>query len=152
MLSVAQMDQIRKEREADRALPSEGEAKAYEVLNVHLSRPESRPPIVQIKEGATVAMLARTMAPKNAMPMKSAPLVVEKRPTPSRRPKREQQAKSNFRLPPRPPPPKPPANWQELSAERVTQYKLRSKLPTRRKNLRRLPKQLRRLKKIKSPW
>lgn len=151
LLSVAQMNQIRKEREADRALPSEGEAKAYEILNVHLEPTRKSPAIAQIKEGVAVAMLARTIAPKNAMPMKSSPLVVEKRPPPSRRSRREQQAKSNFRLPPGRLRQSLRLIGRNCRPSASTRYKLRSRWRTRRKNLR-LPKQLRRLKKTKSPW
>ncbi len=151
LLSVAQMDQIRKEREADRALPSEGEAKAYEVLNVHLEPTRKSPAIAQINEGIAVAMLARTMAPKNALPMKSSPLVVEKRPPPSRRSKREQQAKSNFRLPPRPPPPKPPANWQELSAERVDAVQTPKQMADEKKKLEAAAKTAKKAEEDKKP-
>ena len=113
------MDQILKERAAARALPSEGEAKAFEALNIHLEPTRKSPAIAQISEGAVVAMIGRTIVPKNALPTKSSPLVVERPPPPTRKPKKEQAAKSNFRLPSRPPAPKPPDNWQELSAERI---------------------------------
>ena len=63
-------------------------------------------------------MLGRTRAVKNAAPTKTSSLVVD-RPQPLRRPRREQQVKSGFRLPARPAAPKPPRNWQELSAERI---------------------------------
>jgi hypothetical protein len=65
-----------------------------------------------------MVMLGRMRAPKNALPKETSSLVVE-RPVPSKRPRKEQQAKLGFRPPSRPAPPKPPANWQELSAERI---------------------------------
>jgi hypothetical protein len=57
-------------------------------------------------------------APKNALPVKTSSLVVE-RPQPNKRPRKEQQAKAGFRPPSKPAPPKAPSNWQELSAERI---------------------------------
>jgi len=62
-------------------------------------------------------ILGRVQAPKNAPVTKTSSLVVE-RPQPQRRPRKEQQVRSGFRLP-KPLPPKPPVNWQELSAERI---------------------------------
>jgi uncharacterized protein YgiM (DUF1202 family) len=117
LLSSEQMRQIQQDRERQRALPSQGAAAAFELLNIHIEPSRRSPAFAQIAEGGQVEMLGRMRAPKNAPPTKTSSLVVE-RPVPPRRPKREQQAKGGFRLV-RPPPPKPPANWQELSAERI---------------------------------
>lgn len=63
-------------------------------------------------------ILGRMLAPKNAPPTKTSSLVVE-RPQPSRRPKKEQQGKATLRAPQKPAAPKPPANWLDLSSERI---------------------------------
>ena len=118
LLSSDQMRQIQQERARQRALPPQGAATAFEILNIHIEPSRRSPAFAQIAEGGSVELLGRMRAPKNAPPVKTSSLVVE-RSQPVKRPRREQQAKSGFRLPPRPAPPKPPANWQELSAERI---------------------------------
>jgi len=117
LLSPEQMRQIQQDRDRQRALPSQGAATAFEILNIHIEPSRRSPAIAQIPEGVGVEILGRLQAPKNAPPVKTSSLVVE-RPQPQRRPRKEQQLKGNFR-PPKPAPPKPPANWQELSAERI---------------------------------
>jgi uncharacterized protein YgiM (DUF1202 family) len=117
LLSGEQMRRIQQDRERQTALPSQGAATAFEVLNIHIEPSRRSPAFAQIPEGTPVVMLGRVRAPKNAALTKTSSLVVE-RPQPTRRPRKEQQAKSGFRLL-RPPPPKPPVNWQELSAERI---------------------------------
>jgi hypothetical protein len=117
LLSADQWRQIRLDRERQRALPSQGAAAAFELLNIHIEPTRRSPAFAQIPEGGQVEILGRMRAPKNAPPTKTSSLLVE-RPTPARRPKKEQQAKGGFHLV-RPPLPKPPANWQELSAERI---------------------------------
>jgi uncharacterized protein YgiM (DUF1202 family) len=118
LLSTEQMRQIQHERDRQRVLPPQGMATAFELLNVHIEPSRRSPAFQQIAEGVPVTMLGRTQTAKNALPTKTSSLIVD-RPQPVRRPKREQQLKGGFRSPPRPPAPKPPANWQALSAERI---------------------------------
>jgi len=119
LLSSEQMDNLRRERKGYLALPSEGTATAYESLNVHIEPSRSAPAFAQIAEGASVTVLGHRTAPKISAPVRSPALLFD-RPQPlSRRPRRETAAKFSSRLPPKPAPPKPPANWQELSAERI---------------------------------
>ena len=118
LLSPEQMHQIEQEREKQRALPAQGAATAFEVLNIHIEPSRRSPAFAQIAEGGGVVMLGRLRAPKNALPKETSSLVVE-RPQPAKRPKKEQQAKIGFRPPSKPAPPKPPANWLDLSAERI---------------------------------
>ncbi len=118
LLSPEQMRQIEEERARQRALPPQGAATAFELLNVHIEPTRRSPSFEQIQEGGGVILLGRTRAPKNAPPVKTSSLVVE-RPQPTRRPKKDQQAKSGFHLPKTPPPPKAPANWLDLSTERI---------------------------------
>lgn len=118
LLSPEQMRQIEQERERQRALPPQGAATAFEVLNIHIEPSRRSPAFAQIQEGSGVVMLGRLRVPKNALPKETSSLVVE-RPQPVKRPKKEQPAKSAFRPPTKPSPPKPPANWMDLSAERI---------------------------------
>jgi hypothetical protein len=59
------------------------------------------------------------MAAKNIGEPRSQSFVIERPQPPARKPHRDKLSQNNFRLPPRPPLPKPPANWEELSTERV---------------------------------
>ncbi len=118
LLSPDQMRQIEEERKRQRALPAQGAATAFEVLNVHIEPSRRSPAFAQIAEGGGVVLLGRMRAPKNALPNKTSSLVVE-RPQPVKRPRKEQPGRATFRPPSKPAPPKPPANWMDLSAERI---------------------------------
>ncbi len=120
LLSPEQMAQIRRDTQHALSLPSEGAAGVFEALNVHIEPSRQSPAFARIPEGGSVAVLAHRIEPKNSAPAKPPNLVAE-RPQPlSRRQKRERQLRSSAsRLPAPPPAPKPPANWQELSAERI---------------------------------
>jgi len=118
LLSPDQMRQIEQERQKQRALPAQGDATAFEILNIHIEPSRRSPAFAQIAEGGGVVMLGRIRAPKNALPKETSSLVVE-RPVPTKRPKRDQQGKASFRPPSRPAPPKAPANWLDLSSERI---------------------------------
>lgn len=115
LLSQDQMDQIRRDDQRFLALPSEGSAGVYEALNIHIEPSRQSPAFVKIPEGGSVAVLAHKLEPKITAPLR--PPTFE-RPQPERRSRKERTAKASF-LPPPPPPPKPPANWQEISTEKV---------------------------------
>jgi hypothetical protein len=119
LLSAVQMDQLRKVRQEQSSLPAEGFATAFEALNVHIEPNRASPAFAQIAEGGSVTILGHQIAPKVSASARSSSLVIERSRPPARRQRREQQSRLSFRLPPRPLPPKPPANWQELSAERI---------------------------------
>jgi SH3-like domain-containing protein len=119
LLSPEQMDQLRRERDRARSLPSEGMASPYEALNMHLEPDRRSPAFAQIPEGAPVAVLGHRLAPKNNAAPRAPTLVIERPQPPARKPRHETQSKSNAALPPKPPPPRPPPNWEELSAGRV---------------------------------
>ena len=118
LLSPDQMRQIEEDRARQRALPSQGAATAFEILNIHIEPSRRSPAYAQIPEGGPVVLLGRLRAPKNALPSKTSALVVE-RPQPVKRPKKQQETKLGFRPPSKPAPPKPPANWLDLSSERI---------------------------------
>lgn len=117
LLSRDQMEQLRREREAALLLPVEASATAFETLNIHIAPSRVAPAFAQIPEGGSMLVLGRRVAPKLSAPLRGP---VFERPQPANRKQRkEQAAKLNQGLPPRPAPPKAPANWQELSAERI---------------------------------
>ncbi len=118
LLSPEQMNQILRERQRASTLPSEGAATVYEALNVHIEPSRQSPALARIPDGGSVSVLAHRVEPKLAAAPHSS--INFERPQPSlRRQRRERQTKNVFHLPPKPAPPKPPENWQELSAERI---------------------------------
>jgi hypothetical protein len=116
LLSPAEMDEIRREREKAALLPSEGAATAYEALNIHISPDRRSPAFAQIAEGASVQVLMYKAAPKVSA-ARPPSLVIERPPAPSRKHRPEREGKHN--LPAPPPPPRAPINWEALSAERI---------------------------------
>ncbi len=118
LLSPEEMAQIRRERDRALALPSEGAATVYETLNIHLEPDRRSPAFAQIPEGGAVSVLGYRLSPKMTGPSPIPSFAVEK---PQLAPRRQRHDKkgNNSRLPPKPRPPGPPANWEELSAERV---------------------------------
>jgi uncharacterized protein YgiM (DUF1202 family) len=119
LLSQEQMDRLRRERNENLLLPSEGTATAFETLNIHLEPSRNSPAFARIPEGAAVTILGRQIAPRVTGRARSQPLFNPRVAAPPRRTRKESAVRSSFRLPPKPPPPKPPANWQQLSAERI---------------------------------
>lgn len=120
LLSREQMQQLQHERREQARLPGEGAATAFEVLNVHIAPSRAAAAFTQIPEGGAVTVLGRQIAPKNPPAVRSSLLFAEKPPPAPRRSRKEAAARQSFRLPPKPKPPKPPpADWQELSTERI---------------------------------
>jgi hypothetical protein len=115
LLSQEQMDQIRRDDERYVNYASAGKAGVYETLNIHIEPNRQSPAFTKIPEGGSVDVLAYKLVPKTAAPPRPPSF---ERPLPDRRSRKKQVAKQS-NLPPPPPPPKPPANWQELSTERV---------------------------------
>jgi Bacterial SH3 domain len=119
LLSSEQMNQIRRDSQQALALPSEGAATAFEALNVHIEPNRQSPALAKIPEAGSVAVLGHRLRPKTSGPAPAPALIFDKPQPSTRRQRRERQLKSIYHLPPKPDPPKPPANWQELSAERI---------------------------------
>ncbi len=116
LLSPAEMDQIRRERQQAALLPSEGAATAYEALNIHLEPDRRSPAFAQLAEYAPVQVLSHRLGPRLSIGRLPS-IVVERSLLPSRQHHPERESKHN--LPGPPPPPKAPANWEALSAERI---------------------------------
>jgi hypothetical protein len=120
LLSPDQMDALKKRRQLEAALPSEGSATTYEVLNMHIDPDRQSPAFAQIPEGGSVTILGHKVEPKVNLAPRPPGMSFPKPQVLSRKQRKEQQTRiASLRLPPKPPPPKPPANWLELSAERI---------------------------------
>jgi len=118
LLSTEQMDEFKKDTAQALTLPSQGAATVYEALNVHIDPNRQSPSFTKIPEGGAVEVLAHKMAPK-AVGVAPANLALTRPAASVRRPRKEKAQKTNsFRLP-KPPAPKPPDNWKDLSAEKL---------------------------------
>ncbi|MBV8552745.1 MAG: SH3 domain-containing protein [Acidobacteriaceae bacterium] len=115
LLSTDEMQQIQRERQQALALPPQGFATPYEALNIHIEPSRQSPAFAQIPEGGSAAVLAYRDAAKTTGPAKPPSFLFEKPQAPVRKPKHERQAKISSHLPPKPPAPKLPDNWQALS-------------------------------------
>lgn len=116
LLTQRQMDDLDALAKKTAAMPSQGKAGVYDVLNVHTDASRSSPSFTQIPEGGSVEVLTHRVtaqaAPKPAT--KSAP----KQAPPA---KKSKAAAKESALPPPPPPPAPPLpkDWIERSVPRV---------------------------------
>ena len=119
LLSVDQMEQLRRERKAALQLPAEGSATAFEAMNIHIAPYRAAAAFAQIAEGGSVAILGRKVTPKLSGPARAPSLMFERAQAPNRKQRKEPSVRLNMRLPPKPPAPKAPANWLELSTERI---------------------------------
>jgi hypothetical protein len=121
LLSPEQWDQLKQRRQQEASLPSEGTATAYEQLNVHIDPERQSPSFAVIPEGGSVTILGHKLTPKVSTSPRAPTLVVSRPQALSRKQRKEQQQTrvNASRLPPKPAPPKPPANWQQLSSERI---------------------------------
>jgi hypothetical protein len=120
LLSKEQMDQIRKATEQELRLPSEGQATTFDILNVHIDPDRRSPAFAQIPAGGSVDVLAHKAVPKSsAAEALPTPSFMKAPPPQIKRPRRQKGQKNLSPRPPMPPEPKPPANWIEISAERI---------------------------------
>lgn len=116
LLNPEQMQKVRAERQAMARLPGEGSATVYDALNVHIEPSRQSPAFAKIPEGGSVVVLGHQIEPRTTGPVHIPTLVAPKL-TPSHRKKKKKASKTSFRLPPKPAPPKPPENWQDLPGE-----------------------------------
>jgi uncharacterized protein YgiM (DUF1202 family) len=119
LLSVDQMNQLRRERKAALLLPAEGSATAFETMNIHITPARTAAAFAKIPEGGSVSILGRKVTPKLSPPVRGPSLMFERPQASNRKQRKELSTKLSLRVPPRPAPPKAPANWQELSSERI---------------------------------
>jgi hypothetical protein len=120
LLSKEQMEQLRKDTAAELHLRSQGRATTFDVLNMHIEPDRRSPALAQIPASGSVDVLAHTAVPRvSASQPTPTPSFLKPPPPPPRRAKKPKPQKGLSLKPPMPPPPKPPANWQELSSERI---------------------------------
>jgi hypothetical protein len=119
LLSREQMQELRRERQEQARLPSEGTATAFETLNIHIAPNRGAAAFAQIPEGGSVTILGRQIAPRTPPSARPSSLLAERPAGAPRRSRKPASSRQSFRLPPKPKPPKPPANWKELSTERI---------------------------------
>lgn len=109
LLSDRQMADLNRLATGTAGLPSEGTAKAYSPLNVHVEPFRQSPAFYQIPENGTVEVLAHRLAPH-------APPAPPQKPHVHRTAAKKSRAKPAAPpLIPLPSPPGPPKNWLELS-------------------------------------
>jgi hypothetical protein len=119
LLSPEQMAAFRAETKAAKALPSQGAATVYEALNVHIDPNRQSPSFMKIPDGGGAVILAHKVVPKAAGSLPSNPLKITRPAPPARKAKREKGGIALAFKPPKPPAPKVPNDWKELSAERL---------------------------------
>ncbi len=109
-----EMEELRHFSETARQYPSQGLASVYDAVNVHTQPVRTSPSYLQIAPGEKVDVIGHKFAPRTEP--KHRPLI---RPAPkAARPERRPPRQPRVALPPKPAAPLPPADWQELSANR----------------------------------
>lgn len=121
LLTADQMSEIRRGQAHALKLPSEGAATVFEALNVHIDPSRQSPAFTKIPDGGSVEVLGHRLEPKVTGPPKVPVFTVPANPAAiARKQRKERQTRNSFRIPARPPAPKAPDNWLELSTGRVT--------------------------------
>jgi Bacterial SH3 domain len=108
LLTAAEMSGLKDVEKRARALPSQGVASTYDLLNVHTEPNRTSPSFLQIKAGEKFDVVAHIIAPR--LPSERKVLIRPKPKTPPHK-----RSDSKYALPPPPPAPPLPANWLQLS-------------------------------------
>lgn len=120
LLTPEQMEAVRKAAAQALALPSEGSATVFEALNIHLEPDRQSAAFAKIPEAVSVEVLAHKLEPKLTGPPKIPVFTVPQSAAEvGRKERKERKTKASYHLPTRPPAPKAPDNWLELSTGRV---------------------------------
>jgi hypothetical protein len=116
LLDSPAIEALKKLGEESKKYPSQGLATTYDTLNVHTEPNPTSPSFIQVQAGERVDVIGHRTAPHKGAPRK--PLVVA--PPKAVRPTRERKGAKSKSLPmvQLPPPPRPPADWLELSRRR----------------------------------
>jgi len=114
LLSPDEIARLRRFNEQARAMPSQGAATTYDMLNIHTEPSRFSPSFVQVKAGEKMDVIGHEVAPRKPPPRK--PLVV-----PAPRPVTVKRTEKTPKIPPppAPAPPKPPEDWMALSKTRL---------------------------------
>ena len=115
LLTPDQMAGLRHMAESSSQFPSQGLATVYEPVNMHTDSSRSSPSFWQIAENAKVDVIGHKLAPR----VQSTPVYTP--PPKAASPKKKSKDRPQVRIgpPPRPPAPKPPANWLALSVPKL---------------------------------
>jgi SH3-like domain-containing protein len=111
LMTPEQIKQLRDFSEQATTLPSMGEATAFSQLNIHTEPNRLSPSFYQVNQGLKLDVVGRKLAPRVA-PL--APVQKAAKPAPKQTSKRK-AGKDSPLLIIKPPAPKPPMNWLELS-------------------------------------
>ncbi len=112
LMTPEQIKKLRDFSESATSLPSMGEATAYSQLNIHTEPNRQSPSFYQVNQGVKLDVIGRKLAPRVAPP---APVVKAAKPAPKAPKKKTGSGKDSPLLVIKPPAPKPPTNWLELS-------------------------------------
>ena len=113
LLSERQMEGLRLLSGSVAQLPSEGTAKVYDALNIHIQPYRQSPSYFQIPEGGTVEVIGHRRSPHSAPPAPAKPVLVRRTATPKKG--KSKGAAASAALRPAPAPPPPPAHWMDQS-------------------------------------
>ena len=119
LLSKEEMDQLVKDTRQEILLPSQGAATVFDALNVHINPERQSPAFAQIPASGSIVVLAHKAVPKTTAAVSNTNPFIVKTPPPPRRSRRQKSNRTALMRPPLPPGPRPPANWLDLSAERI---------------------------------
>lgn len=110
LMSAADMAEMKRLAERAAKMPAQGEATAYDSLNVHSQPSSHSPSFMQVKAKEKFAVLAHVVTPRTDLP--HPPLVP---PAPKKAPPVKKEDTAKIGMPPMPKAPPLPQNWQELS-------------------------------------
>jgi hypothetical protein len=115
LMTTQQMDALSDFAKRAAALPSQGSATVFGVLNMHSEASRNAPSFYQIAEGTAVDVIGHRVAARNAPATPSTSPIVK--PEPPKKKKRQKEVKESKGLPPPPKgaAPKPPPDWLDLS-------------------------------------
>ncbi len=122
LVTSSQMEEFRRTADASAQMPSQGQAKVFDALNVHTEANRGAPSPYQIAPGGTAEVLARKVEMR--VPYRPLVPVLVSSPAAPKKPRRKKgkgkEETKEEEKPEVPPPPMPrgpalPATWQEMS-------------------------------------
>lgn len=113
LMTPQAMDRLKALAVKSAALPSQGEATVFELLNVHTEPSRPSPSFAQISEDMRVDVVGHVVTPRSSTAPRPELVKKQAPPPPVRKKKKEADAK--IAKPPMPKPPPPPPDWLDLS-------------------------------------
>jgi hypothetical protein len=111
LMSEKAMQDFRRTSDLASQLPSQGTAKVFDPLNVHIEPARQSPSFYRIPENGSVEVIGHRVAPRQ----QEFPLPPVRPAAPPKLPPKKKTPKTVSMRPPMPAPPKLPENWLELS-------------------------------------